>query len=528
MSHVRETVRNTSIFSLFTIFSRFLGFFRDMLKAYAFGTGILSVAFDIAFRIPNMLRNLVAEGALSQAFIPLYEKHRHISEEEGRKAAGSIIIFTGITLAIISVIAWIVIPYVMPALVNDAQKILPQTQLIISLTQILFPYIFLMSVSSVYMGIQYSHRIYWAASFGPALLNIVIILGFGFYLLTLSERSLMNTEFSVYVFSAVTLLAAAVQLGFQIFTVHRKKLAPAYSLNFRNPALKGLWFMMLPAVFGASLQELGQLLDIYLANLLRNQVPEAVSALTYAHRLLHLPIGIFGVAVATASLPQLSKLYLEGKTSEYQTALTGAFRLNLFMLLPAISGLFIFAKIIVAISFQRGEFTEKSTEVTAFALMCYSPGILGYSLQKLFFSASYARQNTKIPAFITAAVLVINFSLSYILMKYLLHGGLALGSAIAAYAGALAYVVILMRRKLLKFSGEDKKEIIRILVLNISYAAILWGISYFTSGLPQGITLIIALGSVPVYFLMAKFLNITEYHLFNEILLKIRKRFGLA
>lgn len=470
----KELLRNSSIFSLFTSLSRVLGLLRDMLKAYAFGTGPLSVAFDIAFRLNNMLRNLVAEGALSQAFVPLYNRYAHEGEEKAREAAGVVIVFVACTMGIITVAVILALPTLLPLLLAEKQMPQEQLALTINLSQLLFPYLVMMSVASLYMGIQYSHRIFWAASFGPALLNIVILVFFGAYALWVRLSGAAFDVQSIYIFSIATLLAAVAQVVFQIYTVHRKGLRPRYKLDLRHSALKALGSLMLPAVFAASMQEIGQLIDVYLATALAAKVPEAISALTYSHRLIQLPIGIFGVAVATASLPQLSRLYQSDKDgSAFAENLAASIRLNFFFLLPAIAGLMVFSEPIIRVIFERGAFDARSTDVTALALLCYAPGILAYSLQKLCTITFYARLDTRTPAILTALTLVLNFLLSLYLMQTMLHGGLAAGSAIAAWCGVLIYLAILWRSRVLLRPKRLLAELVPILLINLIFAGVL-------------------------------------------------------
>jgi len=524
----RETLRNSSIFSLFTSFSRVLGLLRDMLKAYAFGTGPLSVAFDIAFRLNNMLRNLVAEGALSQAFVPLYSKYHREGEDKSREAAGAVIVFVGIAMTVTTVAIIVLLPYIMPVILAQDKISGEQMQLIVSLSQLLFPYLVMMSVASLYMGIQYSHKIFWAASFGPALLNIVILVFFGAYAAYMRFTHRAFDVSSIYIFSIATLAAAVAQVVFQIYTVHRRGLTPRYTLNFRHGALKALGSMMLPAVFSASMQELGQLIDVYLATSLTAQVPEAISALTYSHRLIQLPIGIFGVAVATASLPQLSRLFhTEDAGSAFSDSLAYSIRLNFFFLLPAIAGLMVFSDAIIKLIFERGAFTARSTEVTSLALQCYAPGILAYSLQKLFSVSFYARMNTRTPAIITGIALLLNFALSLLLMQSMQHGGLAAGSAIAAWCGVMIYAVMLARGKVIHSPAVLLAGVGRVVLINLFFVAALLLMRRYV--FPDRGILQLAI-SIPValllYVALARLAHLPEAKVLFEIPGKLRKRFG--
>lgn len=519
--NARETIRNTSIFSIFTVFSRVLGLGRDILKAYAFGTGIFSVAFDVAFRLPNMLRNLVAEGALSQAFIPIYEVYRQKGSEEASAAAGAVLRFISLALAIITILTIALAPFFMPFILSTAAA--EQVSLTTSLMQVLFPYIILMSVAAIYMAMQYSHNIFWAPSLGPALLNFVILTVFGGWLLVLPKlpASWQNTRVSIYVFSGVTLLAAIVQVFFQVKTARQSGLKVNWRAPKSHPALRQLFTMMLPALFGAAVQQIGQLIDIYLAVYLEQRVPGAVSALTYSHRLIQLPIGIFGVALATAALPQLSRLFVEQKSHEFNESLLLSVRLNVFLIVPAISGLVIMAKPIVGLLFERGEFNQESTRITAYALQFYSLGILAYSLQKLFMSSLYARKNARTPALIAAVVLVLNVAFSVYFMQFLDHGGLALGSAVAAYSGIVIYIVQLRRHGFLKLTFSQVKAFFPLIIANLLLAAGLYFLQMKIARFSYVAQLGIAIPAAALlYFGSAALLKLNEFLLFRDILTK--------
>lgn len=522
--NARETVRNTSIFSFFTVISRFLGLARDMLKAFAFGTSYLVVAFDIAFRLPNMLRNLVAEGALSQSFIPLYEEHKNTSNKSAQDAAGVVIVFFFIVLILLSIVMWFVLPWVIPYLINDAAADSRGTELTITLSRLLFPYIVLMSLASLYMAIQYSHGVFWAASFGPALLNIVLVGGFSIYYFLIKPEP-QTTKTDIYVFSAITLAAAIVQLLFQSRMVARMNLSPRYHLNLKHPMIKGIFIMMLPAVFGAAVQELGQLIDIFLATRLRDEVPGAVSALTYSHRLIQLPIGVFGVAVATASLPQLSRLYVSGDKKQFNDSLMVSVGLNLFLLLPAAVGLIFLAQPVTGLIFERGEFSKTSTDITAWAVTFYAIGIPFYSLQKLFMSSMYARKNARYPAFVTFIVLIMNVSLSLLLMPYLDHGGLALGSSLAAFIGLLLYLAKLSKENFLSIDRKKAIEFALIILANLILAVGLYFLTRQITHLSYALQVTLVLpAAILVYFGMAHLFKLSEYLLFREIMARLKNR----
>lgn len=525
--NARQTAKNTSIFSFFTVVSRLFGLLRDMLKAHAFGTGIASVAFDIAFRLPNMLRNLVAEGALSQAFVPIYQQYREKNDtHQERVASGNVLGIFLLLIGALSIAVIFVMPKLIPLLISDHDSSLELTALTITLAQILFPYILLMSLASIYMSIQYSYQSFAAASFGPALLNLVILTFFSIYYFFMfpKQNSTDSRNQAIYVFAAVTLLAAVVQLGFQAYTVKRMGVFPILGFRFRHPVVKNIFNMMLPAVFAASVQEIGQLFDIALAAKLYDKVPEAVSALTYAHRLIQLPIGVFAVAVATASLPQLSQIFLSGNREEFSESLFDSLQLNLFLLLPATLGLIFFAAPIVGLIFEHGQFNHHSTQVTSLALVYYAPSVTAFGLQKLFMNSLYARRNSKTPAWITFFTLVLNVLLSLYFMRTLLHAGLALSTSLSAFFAVAVYWVLYIRSGMIIFSTTRIFALVKIFALNIVFAILLFYVSRVVQDFSYLLQTLLILPLAFSYGLLAFLFGLQEWFLFLEILKKLKDR----
>ena len=424
--------------------SRVLGFLRDLLRSFVFGTGHFAVAFDIAFRIPNMFRSLSAEGAMSQALLPVYEQYKN--KEGSFFALKSLTTFITIVLVAFSVVAWFVLPQCVPYLMNDPQMRSENTLLTIRLSQILFPYLIFISVSSIYTTIQYSHGIFWSGAFGPALINLIVVILFGGYFFFVRQSSVEAILADIYIFAYVILFSSVVQFLFQIWVLKKNQLYFGFSHKIFHPIIKHLFFLMLPAIFGVAVQQINLLVDVYLATSLRETVPGAISALTYAHRLIQLPMGIFAIAINTATMPLLSHQFASHEKQNFMYSLLLSIRLSLFLMLPASLGLFIYSEEIISLLFERGEFNKESTRITAFALKYYALGISAYGIQKLFSSAFYAQHDTKRPAIIAGCILILNVIFSVSLLPYLQHGGLALGSSLAAYMGVIIYGVLIHRK----------------------------------------------------------------------------------
>lgn len=515
-----QKIKNTSIFSAMTGLSRLLGLARDILKAYAFGTGIFAVAFDIAFRLPNMLRNLVAEGALSHSFIPVYDKYKKSGEDESKKASGVVISLLFFFLILLSVVVMLTMPYWMPALISEPSERL--SNLTIHLGRLLFPYLVFISLASIYMGIQYSHNAFTGPGFGPALMNLIILIFFSIILFFYYESDQL-----VFIFSWIVLFSGLSNLILQIFLVKRMNQSPSFQLFFQFKALwkhsvrKEITVMMIPAVFAAAVQEISQLIDIFLAMKVHSEVPGGVSALAYSHRLIQLPIGIFGVAVATSSLTQLSSLFNDGKKAEFSNALSTSVNMNLYLLLPASIGLIILSKEIVEVVFMRGSFNAESVAITAEAVRYYAIGITAYSIQKLFMSSFYAVRRPVVAARVTFMVLVVNIVLSIIFLPYLYHAGLALGSSLAGFTGVCIYWIILAKSKVFHFTKPVVFEWMKILFANILLAAFIYYLHYYIEEYSAAIQLFMIIpSSLLVYFILSQVIHLEEFSRFISMVKK--------
>ena len=461
---LEKIIKNTSTFSSFTLLSRLIGLLRDVLRSFAFGTGPLAVAFDIAFRIPSMFRSLFAEGAMAQALLPVYENYKN--KKSAFQALRSLNTFVLLFLTLFSVAAWFVLPQFIPHLMNDPEMREPNTELTLRLSQILFPYLLFVSLSAVYTTVQYSHNIFWSGAFGPALVNVFVVALFGFYLWAGREAGEKISEKDVYIFSGIVLSSSLVHFVFQGWVLKKNRLYFGFSSLIFHPIVKNLFVLMLPAIFGAAVQHINLLVDIYLATSL--DVDGAVSALTYAQRLIQFPMGVFAVAVSIAAMPVLTQQFAREDKKNFVHDLLISVRLSLFLMLPASLGLLVYAEEIVALVFERGEFDQESTAITSFALKYYAAGVAAFGVQKLLVSAFYARRQTKQPATIALVILFLNVAFSLLLMPHLKHGGLALGSSLAVYAGVVIYLVLIHKKISLKGAPTGYyKSLLKLILANL-------------------------------------------------------------
>ncbi len=416
----------SSVKITFIIFiSRILGLLRDHFFAKFFGTTLLASYWEIAFMFPNMLRNLLAEGVLSQSFVPLYSDSLKKSEEYAKRESGKIIIFLLIFFIFFVTVVLLSFPYILPFYVGKPRE---EIGILIDLSQILFSLIALISLASIFAGIAQTHQRFIISNLSSIVLNLVFILGFifiGFFPLKTETIAILNAY--------VSLLGGFLILLLQWYYTKRNEWEPIYSLpDFNDPIIKKLISMVLPAILGASIFQLGQLIDILLASYLV-KIEGAIPALRFAHRLIQLPTGLIGVAISTAILPTLTSYIREGQNPQKNGyELISALRFCLFLTIPASLGLYFLGPWIIHFLFSGGKWDLYSTSITWWSLQFYLVGIPFYSINKILVSSFYAYQDTKTPVRILLISVSLNIIMSVIFIPYLQHGGLALSSALSA------------------------------------------------------------------------------------------------
>ncbi len=518
----RLALKHASIFSFFTIISRILGLLRELLKSYIFGLSYLATAFDIAFRIPNMLRNLFAEGAMTQAILPTYEQYK-AKYSDSRQAITSIIIYVLFVLLLLYGLLF----YYSPALASWLldTKTIPVTTigLTAQLLRILFPYLICISLIAILIAIQYSHGIFWSSSGSSAFLNLFLISIFSLYYFCLRDKEPLRHS-DIIIFAYILLVGSFVALVFHLFFSHHRQIGMVCSFRLSHPILKKVWVLILPAMFGASLQQISQLTDIYLATQLKQYATEAVSSLVYAHRILHLPIGIFGVALSTSALSSLSKAEVNKDHATFQSVFFSFVRVNIFLLLPASIGLYVLSEPIIKIVYERGIFDAQATYITSIALKYYAPGLLFFSLQKLFVSALYAQGRVRLTVWMTFLGFILNIIVSIHYMSTLFHGGIALGSSLSAIIVSIIYLYLLLSFSHMKMSMISLLPILKLLFLNICFLFFAWGCrmywldsvkysNYFSMHI-----ICVVLCSLLFYGLLAKLLRLSELNQIIQIM----------
>lgn len=436
--------RSTAVVSAMTMLSRVLGLVRDMVLMSVFGAGGLMDAFLVAFKIPNFLRRLFAEGAFSQAFVPILTEYKQTKDLPSVKLLISKVSgVLGLVLLVLTVAVIALSPYVIALFAPgfDAQKANTASTLL----KITFPYLFFISMTAFYGSILQSHNRFGLPAFAPVLLNVCMI-----------GAALVAHALKVPIMALAYAVALAGLLQLLILLPDLKKLGLLVMprLGFQDEGVKRILKLMLPAIFGVSVTQINLLLNTVLASLMDTG---SVSWLYAAERLSELPLGLIGVAIGTVILPSLSKSQANLDAQSFKKTLDWAARLILLVGLPAMSAMLVLAPILMNTLFVRGEFDADDAKMSAFALQCMSGGILGFMLIKIFAPAFFARQDTKTPVKIGIVSVLANmvFSALFIAIFYILklplHGGLALATTGASFVNAGLLYVLLHKRGIWRF-----------------------------------------------------------------------------
>ncbi len=414
-----------------TFLSRILGFVRDVLIARVFGAGLYTDAFFIAFKIPNLLRRLFAEGAFSQAFVPVLAEYR---ERRGREETHALVnhVATLLTLALlaVTVLGVLAAPWVVYLSAPGFHASPDKFQLTVELLRITFPYILFISLVSLAGGVLNTWSRFAVPAFTPALLNVSFIVTV-LFLVPYFDPPVMALAWAVF-------FGGALQLAFQVPYLLKIGLVPRFSLNLHDEGVWRILKLMGPAVFGVSIAQISLLINTIFASFLQTG---SVSWLYYADRLMEFPTGLLGVALGTILLPSLAKTYADGMDGEYSRLLDWGLRLTFLLALPAAAALAVLAVPLIATLFQYGQFAANDLWMTRQALVAYSLGLLGLILVKVLAPGFYARQNIKTPVKIAVATLFATQFMNLVFIWPLKHAGLALAIGLGAClnAGLLYY-----------------------------------------------------------------------------------------
>lgn len=419
-------LRSTGIVSAFTLLSRVLGLVRDVVVASYFGAGGGADAFFVAFKIPNFFRRLFAEGAFSQAFVPVLSEYRtRRTHEEVQLLVSHVAGSLGMVLFLATVVCVAFAPAVTwlfaPGFAGNEEKFALASDML----RLTFPYLLLISLTAFVGSILNSYGRFAIPAFTPVLLNVVLI-GAAVLVSPLMDPPVLALAWGV-------MLAGVVQLMFQLPHLKRLQLLVRPRWGWKDEGVKRIMTLMVPALFGVSVAQINLLLDTVLASFLKDG---SVSWLYYSDRLMELPLGVFGIAIATVILPSLARKHVAQSSDQFSDTLDWAVRIIMLVGVPASIALILLAEPLLVTLFQYGEFSPRDVTMSALSLQAYSVGLMGFMLIKVLAPGFYARQDTRTPVKIGIWAMVANMAANLALIVPFAHTGLAAATSFSAFLNA--------------------------------------------------------------------------------------------
>jgi putative peptidoglycan lipid II flippase len=464
-------LKSTSSVSAMTLLSRILGLVRDVVFARFFGAGIVMDAFFVANKIPNMLRRFSGEGAFSQGFVPVMARYREKhTQDEAREFVDSVAGTFGLLLFVITLIGVIAAPILVlifaPGFVDGDGRL----ELATAMVRFTFPYLLFISLVAFAGGILNTYGRFAAPAFTPVILNVVLI-SFAIYVAPTLDEPGMALAYGVFV-------AGVVQLLFQIPFLAKIKSVPRPRWNPKHAGVRRAGKLMLPAIFGSSVAQINVLIGSVIASVLG---VGKISYIYYSDRLMEFPLGLFGIALATVTLPFLSRQHATDSHQGFSDTVDWSLRLIVLIALPSAVGLAVLASPLVATIFYGGEFTQHDLTMTAVSLQAFSFGLVGFSLVKILAPAYFAREDTRTPVKIALIALLLNVVLSITFAWTLgkmgfeaTHVGLALATSISAMVNAWLLYAGLRRDKVVSHRPGWLLLTMRVLAANIVMLLVLY------------------------------------------------------
>ncbi|MFP4473719.1 MAG: murein biosynthesis integral membrane protein MurJ [Candidatus Omnitrophota bacterium] len=502
LDSLRAIVQNMSIVSAGTLTSRILGFFRDVILAKFLGTGLQADALFVAFRIPNLFRDFVGEGAANSTVVPVFSEYAHRDQprEFWRLVAVVLLIATGILTAL-TVAGMLLAPFIVRILAPGFMAVPEKVALTVQLTRILFPYLIFIGLTAYTMAILYTFRRFAVPAFSPCLLNIAIIV-----------CALLAAHYQwtpVYGVAAGILLGGLLQLAVQIPPVIKAGFRFPPPAPVRHPGVVQIGRLLVPRLIGAGVYQLTIFIDTFCASLAFIVGAGGISAIYYSNRIIQLPMGVFSIALASAVLPTLSSLAAKKDITRLRDTVIFALENIFFVMIPAAVMTMVLARPIIRVLFQRGEFGEYSTMITSSALTFYAIGLFAFGGIKILVSSFHALQDTRTPVKVSASCLVINGVLNVALMFPLKIAGIAFASSVAGLVNFTALLLLLEKRigSLTETLGAFVLRVLLSAVLSGFAVAWLWNTAPAAEWLKLSVLLP---GGMIVYLAGCYYLNVPQ------------------
>ncbi|MDY6825341.1 MAG: murein biosynthesis integral membrane protein MurJ [Thermodesulfobacteriota bacterium] len=520
MNEKQRVTKATGVIGTATLLSRIFGYVRDMVIAGVLGAATSSDAFFVAFRIPNLMRRLFAEGSLSIAFVPVFtEEIQANGRDRAFEMARSAIRLLSVILVVVAVLGVLFSPALVHVIGFGFTDTPEKYSLTVNLTRIMFPYVIFICLVALCMGILNVLGHFAAPALAPVLLNIAMI-GSLWGATVFTDDTVLRVKCLAWGVIAGGVMQLALQAPFLV----RQGLRFWQRARLYHPALKKVGLLMLPAVFGAAVYQVNTLIGTMLATML----PEgSVSYLYYADRLVQFPLGVFAISASMAVLPSISRQAAAGNTRGILDTFGYAMRLIFFIALPAMTGLIVLREPIVALLFQHGQFGGPATRLTADALLYYAAGLWAFSAVRIVVSTFYALSDTRTPVIMAVISITVNAALSVILMGPMAHSGLALATSLASMLNLLLLMWALRSRlgglKLAEVFGSVARSVFCSILMGV----VVWQVSCYTAyqaesfgGLLAGVTAGV-LSGVASYVLLA---YVTRSRELAGVMTIVRKR----
>jgi putative peptidoglycan lipid II flippase len=481
-----SVARSAGIISLAVMASRLLGLVREMVFSYFFGASksFANDAYVIAFRIPNLLRDLFAEGALSSAFVTVFSDYLVTKgEKEAFRLSNLIATALILILGILVVLGVIFAPELVALIAHGFQDDKEKFELTVKMTRIMMPFILLVAMAAKAMGILNSRDRFGIPALSASFFNVGSILGGIFFAVILTGRDFAHPIKAVLDHPTEGIIGMAYGVligGFLQFAVQWPSLRKAGfryrpMMNFRDPGVQRVFKLMGPAVIGAAAVQINVLVNSNFASSIPGN--GAISWLSYAFRLMQFPLGVFGVAIATATLPSISRSVALKEMDSFRHTLASSVRLTFLLTIPSAVGLAVLGQPIIALIYERGSFKSNDTSHTAAALACYAIGLAGYSAIKILAPAFYALNDARTPMLISLLSIATNFIMNWTLVGVLQEKGLALSTSVVALLN-FALLYFILQRRIQGIEGRKTfGAVVKILIASAAMGAACWAIS---------------------------------------------------
>ena len=546
----QSVARSAGIVSVAVMFSRVLGLVREMVFARYFGAGFLYDAYVVAFRLPNVLRDLFAEGALSAAFVKVFTDYQiNKSEKEAWHLASLVFNALAVVMSVICIIGIIFSRQFIDLIADGFSP--EKAALATTLTQIMFPFILLVALAAVAMGVLNTKGVFGVPASASTVFNVVSIvfgLVFAYWLsgggwLSTGDKDAVpsgSAQWAIIGMAIGTLIGGASQLLMQIPSLYKVGFRFSPMLSFTDEGVRRVMSLMTPAILGTSAVQVNVMLNTYFVS----HINGAQGWLSYSFRLMQFPIGLFGVAIGTASVPVLSRMASEGRIQDFRDTLSSSINLVFLMTLPSACGLIVLGQPIIRLIYEGGKFDATATYMTALALGGYSLGLTGYAAIKVLSPAFYAMNDAKTPMMIAVASIAVNAIASYFFREWLSHygvseatpqgyghAGVALATSVVALVNFFA-LTFFMRKRIARLNG---REVFSSFMRIAAASAVMSAVCYFSyrfllASMPEkGFTVKAMQALVPIalggitFVVAAKLFGVTELEkLYNSLMRKLR------